>query len=106
MRKQVLCITIPICICILIAGAWLAIRMQVQYGYRPSDGKRLEPVPHEQEAIALMLELRSEGLGLVKIGEELERRGHVSRTGTRLSPKVISSVIQRAAASPAPHYAV
>ena len=24
MRKQVLCITIPICICILIAGAWLA----------------------------------------------------------------------------------
>ncbi len=24
MRKQVLCITIPICICVLIAGAWLA----------------------------------------------------------------------------------
>ena len=48
-------------------------------------------------AIALMLELRSSGMALAKIGEELERRGHVSRNGTRLSPKVISSVIQRAA---------
>ncbi len=69
----------------------------VQYGYRPGDGKRLEPVRHEQEAIALMLELRSTGMPLTKIGEELESRGFVARIGTRLSAKVIRSVIRRAA---------
>ncbi len=46
-------------------------------------------------AIALMLELRSGGIPLAKIGEELERRGFVARNGTRLSAKVIRSVIQR-----------
>ncbi|MCZ6816889.1 MAG: recombinase family protein, partial [Planctomycetota bacterium] len=47
----------------------------IAYGYRLGDGKKLEPVRHEQEAIALMLELRSSGMALAKIGEDLEDRG-------------------------------
>ncbi len=71
----------------------------VQYGYRPGEGNKLEPVPHEQEAIALMLELRSKGMPLAKIGEELECLGFMARNGARLSAKVIRTVIQRAASA-------
>lgn len=71
----------------------------VQYGYRPGEGNALEPVPREQEAIALMLELRSGGMPLAKIGEELERRSFTARNGARLSAKLIRSVIRRAEAS-------
>ncbi len=45
--------------------------------------------------IALMLEMRSGGMALAKIGEELEGRGFMARNGTRLSAKVIRSVIRR-----------
>ena len=71
----------------------------IAYGFRLGNGKKLAPAPHEQKAIALMLELRSTGMPLAKIGEELEGRGFVARNGTRLSAKVIRSVIRRKACS-------
>ena len=70
------------------------LRRFIAHGYRLGNGKKLEPVRHEQKAIALMLELRSAGMALAKIGEELESRGIMARNGTRLSPKVISEFVR------------
>ena len=43
-----------------------------------------------------MLDLRSEGLTLARIGEELERHGCTGRNGQRLSAKLVGSVLIRA----------
>ena len=44
-----------------------------------------------------MLELCADGMPFAKIGQELEGRGFMARNGTRLSAKVIRSVIRQAA---------
>jgi len=66
-----------------------------EYGYRfDEDGGCLE-VPAEQEAIRLMVQLRGDGATLREIGERLEARGFLSRTGRRLAPSVIRGVLNR-----------
>jgi DNA invertase Pin-like site-specific DNA recombinase len=56
------------------------------FGWRVgADGRRLEPVTHEQMVIAEARRLRGEGLSLRAIARELDVRGHRSRVGRRFS---------------------
>ncbi len=67
------------------------------YGFCHTDDGGLIEDADEQRAIRTMIELRGQGRPYAKIGEELERRGHRSRTGQRLSAKVIRDVVRRTA---------
>jgi DNA invertase Pin-like site-specific DNA recombinase len=51
--------------------------------------------PREQEAIAQMLRLRSEGVGLHTMAKELERQGFTGRNGQRLAVSTIHAIIRR-----------
>jgi site-specific DNA recombinase len=54
----------------------------VPYGYAlADDGARLLPHAVEQAVIDQARELRDSGLSLAKVATELQKRGHVSRTG-------------------------
>jgi len=65
------------------------------FGYRLNADGECEPDPREQEAVALIRQLRAEGLTLNRIGGELASRGFHARNGQRLSAKVIRSVLLR-----------
>ncbi len=63
------------------------------YGYRSDGNGRWLADPHEQRAVRLMRSWRSDGLSLRDIAARLERRGFVSRAGTRLSARTVRSVL-------------
>lgn len=70
----------------------------VPYGYRlAADGVHLEPEPAEQEALALIRRYRELGLSLREIGERLEARGILPRSGKRWHPQTIKRAIGQAA---------
>ncbi len=70
------------------------------FGYRGDGNGSWVEDDHEQRACRLIVRLRARGLSLRQIGAELERRGVRSRTGGRLSPKVIASVLAKAVHAP------
>ncbi len=63
------------------------------YGYRSDGNGRWLADPHEQRAVRLMRSWRTEGLSLRDIAARLERRGFLSRAGTRLSARTVRSVL-------------
>ena len=64
------------------------------YGYRFNGEGWIED-EHEQRAISLMRQLRSDGLSLRRIAAELERLGHHNRRGRRLAAQTIANVLKR-----------
>lgn len=54
-----------------------------------------EPDEREQEAIALMVQLKQQSYGYRAIGRRLSKLGYLSRTGNIISGKVIRSVLDR-----------
>ena len=67
----------------------------VPYGYRLKAG-RLVSHESEQEAIALIRELRSKGHSLRRIAEELESQGYRTKTRRKhWNPKTVSTIIER-----------
>ena len=67
----------------------------VPIGYRLcDDGKMLEEDPGEQEAIALIHELREDGLSLRAIDKELRRRGFRSRGGKRWHVQTLANILR------------
>ncbi len=70
----------------------------VPYGYRlAADGVRLEADPAEQGVIAIVRELRAEGLSHRAIVRELTGRGIVSRGGRPLVISQVQRLLPRAA---------
>jgi DNA invertase Pin-like site-specific DNA recombinase len=57
----------------------------------------LEPEPREQAAIALIRELREQGLSLRAIDRELRERGHLSRTGRNWHVQSLANILRTAA---------
>ena len=70
------------------------ISRHARYGYRLNGQGWIED-EHEQQAINLMRQLRADGLSLRRIAGELERQGHHSRNGRRLSAQTIANVLKR-----------
>jgi len=64
------------------------------YGYRLNGQGWIED-EREQEAVQVIRKLRADGRSLRQIGAELERLGHHSRVGGRLSPKTVAAVLKR-----------
>ncbi len=64
------------------------------YGYRFTGQGWIED-EHEQRAISLMRQLRTDGLSLRQIAAELDQQGHHNRRGRRLSAQTISNVLKR-----------
>ena len=64
------------------------------YGYRLNSQGWIED-EHEQRAIALMRQLRHDGLSLRRIARELESQGFHNRRKGRLSPQTIANVLKR-----------
>jgi site-specific DNA recombinase len=55
----------------------------IQFGYRLcADGKHVEPDPTEQQTIATVAELRTKGISLRRIAQDLNRRGVRTRKGS------------------------
>ena len=71
---------------------------KVRFGYElAADGKTLVAVPSEQEAIALMKELRAAGETLRDIADELNRRGIHTKEGKGWKHTTVSGILARAA---------
>jgi len=67
----------------------------VPLGYRLSaNPAMLEPDPREQEAIALIRELRETGLSLRAIDRELRGRGFTSRTGRPWHVQTLANILR------------
>lgn len=67
------------------------------YGFtRSNDGVKLEPVPAEQEVIALVKKYRADGLTLRAISAELEVAGILSRAGKAFDPTQVKRIAQAA----------
>lgn len=64
------------------------------FGYRLNGQGWIED-EHEQQAIALMRQLRHDGLSLRRIARELENQGFHNRRKARLSPQTIANVLKR-----------
>lgn len=75
----------------------LRISGKIPYGYR-LDGKDLVEVPHEQEAIRLILEWRARGISLRAIAAELEARQVTRQNGSTSWPSNVVLMIARRAA--------
>ncbi len=65
------------------------------FGYRGDGNGCWVKDDHEHEACCHIVALRADGLSLRQIGAALEDRGYLSRSGRRLSPKVIANVLAR-----------
>ncbi len=65
------------------------------FGYRHGDDGELREVPHEQEAVRRIHNLKAEGLSLRKIGEALARAGYFGRGGKVMGPRLIRAVLNR-----------
>lgn len=72
---------------------------KVRFGYRlAGDGKTLEEVPAEQEAIRVMQELKASGESLRDIAAELTRRGILTKeSNTRWTHTAVARILDRAA---------
>jgi DNA invertase Pin-like site-specific DNA recombinase len=71
----------------------------VPYGYRlAADGRSLEADPGEARAVALVRELRAEGLTLRAIGARLEAAGYVPRGGGKWHPDTVARIAAAVAA--------
>lgn len=71
----------------------------IPYGYRlAADGIHLEADPTEARAVALVRELRAEGLSLRAIGERLTLAGHTPRGGRSWHPDTIARIAAKEAA--------
>ncbi|MHC4473237.1 MAG: recombinase family protein [Planctomycetota bacterium] len=69
----------------------------IPLGYRlAEDGGMLEEDPREQEAIALIHELREDGFSLRAIDKELRRRGFRPRGGRRWHVQSLANVLRAA----------
>jgi site-specific DNA recombinase len=67
---------------------------QTPYGRRVAPcGQRLEPDPQEEAARAVARLLRSQGLSLRRVAEELQRRGIRSRTGQGFAPVQVARMV-------------
>lgn len=75
-------------------------RVPIGRKVHPEDPKRTVENPREVAAIRAMLELREEGMGYKRIGDELTARGFRPRRGTRWHPSVVRGVLLRESASP------
>lgn len=68
-----------------------------KFGYRlAADGIHVEPHPEEQRAVARILALKSQGLSIRAIAEELECEGFAGRTGRPISRDTVHIVLTRA----------
>jgi DNA invertase Pin-like site-specific DNA recombinase len=67
------------------------------FGFRPGAGGQLEPEPREAEIVALIRELREQGLTERGIAAELRERGTVGRTGRPLGHVQVHRVLRAAA---------
>jgi DNA invertase Pin-like site-specific DNA recombinase len=71
---------------------------KVRFGYNLAvDGKTLVPHDAEQEAIAIMRELRAAGQTFRQIAGELARRGIHTKGGHEWQPMTICRILKRAA---------
>jgi DNA invertase Pin-like site-specific DNA recombinase len=71
----------------------------VPYGYAlAADGRTLEANPAEAGAVALVRELRAEGLTLRAIGARLEAAGYAPRGGARWHPDTVARIAAAGAA--------
>ena len=71
----------------------------VPYGYRlAADGIHLEADPAEARAVALVRELRAEGLSYRAIGARLTAAGHTPRGGRTWHPDTIARIAATEAA--------
>ena len=71
---------------------------RIPFGYDLApDGVSLVENRKEQEAIALMRRLRTEGLTLQAICNELEARGIKTKTDTTWAPATVSGILKKAA---------
>jgi site-specific DNA recombinase len=67
----------------------------IPIGYRLADDEgMLEEDPREQAAIALIHELREEGLSLRAIDQEIRRRGFPSRTGRAWHVQTLANILR------------
>ncbi len=73
---------------------------EVPFGWELSpDGIALAPLKAEQDAIAIMLSLRSEGWSLRRIADDLTTRGIATKKGnSRWTHQAVASVLERQAA--------
>jgi len=62
-----------------------------------ADGVALVPCPAEQEAIAVVRQLRAEGLSIRAIVEEMNRRGVTTKEGGRWHIRAVQRILGRAA---------
>ena len=69
------------------------------FGYRAVDGK-LVSSPTEQEAIALMRELRQGGSSYRQIVTALEAGGHPTKLGRRWKPNTVRRILDASTATP------
>ncbi len=65
-----------------------------KYGFRVVERGNLEPIDNEQHVIALAGELRSQGLSLRRVSDELAGRGHMSRAGKPFVPCQIRAMTE------------
>jgi hypothetical protein len=73
----------------------------VPYGYRlAADGATLEADPDEARAVALIIDLRRQGLSLRKISDRLREIGLMSRRGD-WHPTQVTRILQAAEAAEA-----
>ena len=73
---------------------------KIRFGYKlADDGKTLLPEPAEQRAIALMVELRGQGMTLRSIAHDIAAAGFRTREGRAWSPKVIAQILERSSAA-------
>jgi DNA invertase Pin-like site-specific DNA recombinase len=63
------------------------------------EGTRLVAIPHEQEAITLILDLREQGRTLRDIAAELIARGIDTKRGGRWHIQTVKNILARAGAS-------
>ena len=71
----------------------------IPYGWKlDRDGIHLVPEPNEQAIIEAAVTLRSEGMALRAIGERLQARGLLPRSGGRWHAKTVRSLLQAQAA--------
>jgi len=69
------------------------------YGFRVgADGSKLEEDAAEQRALALVRELRAEGLSLRAIGDRLTAAGLTPRTGAKWHPQTVARIADAVAA--------
>ena len=71
---------------------------EIPFGYElAEDGETLIGVPEEQEAITLVLELRSRGETLRHIAETLDSLGYTPKKGGAWTTNVINRILKKAA---------